>query len=432
MTAKTVLITALAAAGAGAWAQQVERLTLDEAVKIAKSRSYDVEAARADARRAKAVVSEAQASLIPQLSFNANYTRYTNEHSVQFDPSQPPIVVRPIDRASLNLQLNQPIDLFGVSRLALRGAKSLQQASEALVVSVSNNVELRVKNAFFDVLRAQELAAVADERVKNAQDQRELARKRVDAGTAPRYDIVRFDSEVATAEQQRITALNNVELAKANFNEALSRDVTTQFELVAPTGLPEVHLTLEKLLVKAGAQRPDIQAAKLRHRYQSAFTSARQRENLPTINLTGTSTLDPQAAGLSGERNVTYGTAVLSFPIFDAGRNRARVAQARAEEDKSRIAVQQAILSAELEVKQAYLNVMSAKESIRSATANVESAREVLRIARVRYEAEVATPYEISDANLQYVNAQTALVNATYAYWQAIAALQRATASEDV
>src|SRR5689334_16024540 len=125
-----VWVFGLMAAGASAGT-----LTLDDVVRIASHNAYEVLSARQDARRAAAVVSEAQASLMPKLSFNASYTRYTNEHTIQFDPMQPPIVTRPIDRASLGLVLNQPVDLFGISRLAISGVKSLKKASDALVTN---------------------------------------------------------------------------------------------------------------------------------------------------------------------------------------------------------------------------------------------------------------------------------------------------------
>ena len=62
----------------------------------------------------------------------------------------------------------------------------------------------------------------------------------------------------------------------------------------------------------------------------------------------------------------------------------------------------------------------------------MEFAREALRIANVRYGAGVGTTVEISDAQVQFVNARTALVNATYAYWQAVSNLQLAVGSEEI
>lgn len=409
-----------------------DTLTLEDVVRIATQNAYDVLSARQDARRAAAVLAEAQASLIPKLSFDASYRRYTKASTVQFDPTQPPIVVRPIDTASLALNITQPIDIFGVSKLAISGARNLKRASDALVVSAVNTASLKAKTAFFDVLRAEELATVADEQVKNANAQLKVAETKNQAGAAPRFDVVRLQSQVATAEQQRLQAQNNVDLAKSNLNSALSREVSTPVEVVKPSGLPGLRFTLEELTAKAKVTRPDVVAAAERYQYQVRYRQARQKANLPVVNVGATTTYDPNAGGLSGEKSTTFGTATLSFPIFDAGVNRARTEQARADEEKAKIALDQIVLGVTLEVRQAYLNVQNAAKLMDSAQKNVTFAQEAFRIANVRYDAQVGTQLEISDATVQLANARTALVNATYGYWQAVSNLQRAVGSEEV
>jgi outer membrane protein TolC len=120
------------------------------------------------------------------------------------------------------------------------------------------------------------------------------------------------------------------------------------------------------------------------------------------------------------------------MPIFDGGLNRSLVKQARAEEDKAKIFLDQATLGVTLEVRQAYLNMQSAEARIQTAARALDSAREALRVANLRYQEGVGTPVELSDANTQFVAARTAVVDAIYAYRIAVANLQRAIGSEEL
>jgi outer membrane protein len=416
---------------AGSWAV-AEKMTMNQAVAMAKRSAFEVLSAMQDAKRAAAVVGEANAQVIPKLTLSGSYTRYTDEITAQFNPPDPPTVVRPIDRTVLQLSLNQYIDVSGIAGLAMSGARALLAASDAMVVSAINNAGLRAKAAFLAVGRAEELLAVADERLKNAQSQRDVAQKRYDAGTAPKFDVIRLDSDIASAKQQRIEAMNGLDLARASFNETLARDVSTPVELEFPSDLPQVTKEYDELARAASAARPDILAARKRLEYQTRYRQGRERESLPTLNISGGVSYDPNAQGFGSQKTTTSGTLLLSMPLFDAGVVRARVRQASADEEKARLALEQTEIGVSLQVKQAFLNARSAKEKIEAAEKNEELAREALRLANVRYEAGVGTPVEISDATVQFVRARTALVNAIYDYWEAVANLQRAVGTEEV
>jgi len=305
-------------------------------------------------------------------------------------------------------------------------------ASDAMVVNAVNNAGARAKNAFFAVLRAGDLLTVTDERLTNVAKQVDVAQKRYDAGTAPKFDIIRFQTDQKAAEQEKLQAQNGLDLAKASFNEVLARNIEAPVELVKPADLPGTSTALDNLTQLALKNRPDLLAAQKRYDYYRYYAKAQSRANLPTLDLTGALSYDPDAGGFGGQQQITSGTAVLSFPIFDAGKNAARLKQARADEDKARVQFDQTKLAVEKDVKQAFLNVESARKVLETAEQGLKLAEESFRLANVRYEAGVGTPLEVSDANVQFVRARNALVNATYGYWDAVANLQRAVGTEDI
>jgi outer membrane protein TolC len=195
---------------------------------------------------------------------------------------------------------------------------------------------------------------------------------------------------------------------------------------------PKVALSLEELTAKAVETRPDLLAAKRRLKYQEQFRIFRQREGLPTLNLSGNVSYNPDVGGFRGASNDASATLALSVPILEGGVHRARITQAKAEEEKAKIEVNRQTLAVTREVRDAYLDVEAARQQIETAQQALELAQEALRIARLRYEAGVRIPLELSDANAQLSSAQTNFVNATYAYRDAVSKLQQAVGSEDI
>jgi TolC family type I secretion outer membrane protein len=427
----SILITLACLAPVLTSAQEPGPLTLEEAVRIAKQNAFAVLLAEQDVEIAKGGVAQARSALLPRLDATGTYTRFTSEISAVFDPNEPPIIIRPIDSKSIALRLAQAIDIWGISGLALGGARALEAASVAMLAATINDVALAAKTAFMDVLRADELVQVAEERVVNVTEQLRAAKVRFDAGQTARFDVIRFESELANAEQERLQALNNELLAEASFNQTLSRDVSTPVELIPPDALPRVDASLEQLTEKAKAERPEVIAARRRFDYFEKFRRAREKGNLPALNVTGNFSYDPGAGGLGAAQDSLSATAQLSFPIFDGGLNRSLVRQAKADENKARITLEQTSLVVTLEVKQAYLNLQSAQKQIETAQKGLVAAREALRVANLRYQEGVGTPVEISDANTQFVSARTAVVNAIYQYRIAVSDLQRAVGSEE-
>lgn len=407
-------------------------MTLDDAVRTAQANAFTVQRAEADVERAKGARRQAIAQTLPNLTFDATYTRFTKDVTVQFDPMQPPIVVRPIDRSNLSLNLRQAVDVGGIFGLGIRGARAQVDAAEALLFAARNDVAQNVKIAFFNVLVAAELVGVADERVANAQEALRVANVRFEAGVVPRFDVLRFESELKAAEQERIQATNSLALAKASFNHTLSRDTGTPVFLVAPDATPQEPPALEELIATAKARRPEVLAAQHALTLQESIRRARERQLMPVLNITATVSRDPQARGFGSERDTISATAVLSVPIFDSGRVRSVVDQAEQDEEQARIALEQTKLAVELEVRQAWLDVVAAKEAIATAEKGVEFAREAYRLAHVRYSGGVGTPLEVSDATVALARARASHVNAIYDYWKAYARLQRAVGQEEL
>ncbi|MER3473521.1 MAG: hypothetical protein C4335_05690 [Armatimonadota bacterium] len=420
----------------GAWAQQGQpsALTLPDSIRIALQNSRTLRLVLQDERKANERVREAKGAGYPQVNVLANYRRLDRVPKAKFPSFDPTtgtftfneIEIQPIDSGTATVSLSQVVDISGLVRTATDAVSLYSRIANLDVQRTRNEVVLQVKQAFYDVLRAQELVKVAEEALQNAQIRRKLAQAAVDAGVSPKLDVMRADAAVAAAQQAVITARNALQMAKAAFNNVLGRRVDEPVELLpADEPVPE-QVDFTQCLQEALSRRPEVVQAGLGVSLAEKQVTSARRDQLPNLVVTGqwdfnlrTSTFQPRESSFTT-------IAALQFKIWDSGQTRGRVEQARADVDKAKIAVENVREGIALEVRNAYLSLQEAREKVSAAEKGLQVASESLRVARVRYEAGVSTQLELSDAELAYTQAEQNLINARYDLLVAWARLEKA------
>jgi outer membrane protein TolC len=420
---------------AGALAQQQPSgLTLQDSIRIALQNSRSLRTVLEDERKANARVREAKGAGLPQLDISANYRRLDRVPKARFPSFDPvsgtftfnEIEIQPIDSGTGTVSLSQVVDISGVVRTATDAASLFSRIANLDVQRTRNDVVLQVKQAFYDVLRAQELVRVAEESLRNAEVRRKLAQAAVDAGVSPKLDVMRADAAVAAAQQAVITARNALQLAKSAFNNVLGRRVDEPVELLPVDEQVPESADFNQYLQEALAKRPEMIQANLGISLAEKQITAAKRDQLPTVVVRGqwdfnlkTSTFQPRESSFTT-------IAAVQFKIWDSGQTQGRVEQARADVDKAKITIENVREGIALEVRNAYLGLQEAREKVAVAEKGLQAATESLRVARLRYEAGVSNQLELSDAELAYTQAEQNLVNARYDLRVAWARLEKA------
>jgi outer membrane protein len=420
---------------AGALAQQQPSgLTLQDSIRIALQNSRSLRTVLEDERKANARVREAKGARLPQLDISANYRRLDRVPKARFPSFDPvsgtftfnEIEIQPIDSGTGTVSLSQVVDISGVVRTATDAASLFSRIANLDVQRTRNDVVLQVKQAFYDVLRAQELVRVAEESLRNAEVRRKLAQAAVDAGVSPKLDVMRAEAAVAAAEQAVITARNALQLAKSAFNNVLGRRVDEPVELLPVDEQVPESADFNQYLQEALAKRPEMIQANLGISLAEKQITAAKRDQLPTVVVRGqwdfnlkTSTFQPRESSFTT-------IAAVQFKIWDSGQTQGRVEQARADVDKAKITIENVREGIALEVRSAYLGLQEAREKVAVAEKGLQAATESLRVARLRYEAGVSNQLELSDAELAYTQAEQNLVNARYDLRVAWARLEKA------
>lgn len=324
------------------------------------------------------------------------------------------------------LSVTQYIDLFGL----LPAARDVETITRDFYVfdlaRVQNESALSAKNDFFSVLKDQETVNVDQEQVTDATENVRITQARYTAGTAAQYDVLTAQVTLANDQQALETALNQLNIDRANLNNLLGVDPNVAVTLQAPP-LPPLgtRIDLNQSTQAAFQHRPELRQA------DNNITIAQRLIKLaggtlrPTFGV-GASANYTGPGITTGAHDVYNLSAQLNIPLYDGGTTRSRVRQAQTDLQTQLTTRGQLQQNVKLEVRQAFLNVGNAQNQNATAGVGVTQAEAAVRLAQVRYQNGLGTFLDVLNAQTQLATARNNLATAQYNYQTSLAQLLRA------
>jgi outer membrane protein TolC len=258
--------------------------------------------------------------------------------------------------------------------------------------------------------------------------------RRFEAGTVPRFNVLRAEVELANARPRLITARNSFRISKNNLANLLGLNV--------PAGTYEdIPLMLSgKLEAEAfDMELPSAISQALEKRTELGSlrkAEALRKEDLVTAKagykpvLQGYVGYDIHSSMLSSDLAVTdhgwIAGVQVSWNLFDGMRTQGRIREAAANYERAGIDLDDKRRGVELDVRTAFSNFIEAREVLESQKKVVEEAEEALRLATARSEAGTGTQLDVLSAQTALTEARTTQIQALHDYEAARAKLQRA------
>ncbi len=404
-----------------AWAQGTLQLSLSRAVLIAQTPegSTRVALAQESVRRAENQVAQAKAQFFPDLTANLQDRNQTvNLRTFGFNFSVPgftfPNVVGPFSVADLRASAQQPVLNFQTIR-RYKATKTSLEATRADMDVTKTQVADQVSRAYLAGLRANAALASAQANLDLSQALVQQAESLKDAGTGTGIEVTRAQVQLANDRQRLTVAENERRRAMLQLLRAMGLDLAMPVELTDTLRYEPVDTAaLEELLATARAARPEIKAQQQHEETARLGVSAVEAERLPSLQAFGDyGGIGQPQIGLARTRTVGIS---LSIPLFDGGRRKARVedslSQYRTEQIRSRDLQDQV----ELEVRLAIDSLRSAELQVQAAEEGLTLAQSEVEQAQRRYQAGVAVPLEVTDAQARLARARDNRIIALYNY----------------
>lgn len=366
------------------------------------------------------------AEFLPKLGSEYSYTRRNDE--VRLDSS---LVLNPQDTYEFSATVTQPIfkgfDL--ITRYRVAGLEF--DVSRFELAQTKQDIIVRTKEAYFNVLQAERLLRVAEDAVKRLAAHEKVARNFYEVGMTPKNDLLEAEVELANARQKLVVAENRLQEVRAEFNTLLRRHIDAPVILQDILTYEPVTQSYESCWKEAGQNRTEFKLADLQIAIAKKNIQLARKDYMPEINLQGSYNklgTDPNLQDKEGIIDPDSWNVVLSanWTFWEWGKTRHGVREklrilAQAKEKRKQVED-----DIRLEVKKAYLKLRESEKNIFTVKKAIEQAQENLRMNEERYKEQVATSTEVLDARTLLSETETNYYNALSAYNIAKAQLYRA------
>ncbi|HWR44346.1 TolC family protein [Sporomusa sp.] len=411
----------LVAAALPGFAAPVE-LTLDEAIAMALKSNPAIKISESDMDKANWDVSMAKAGKAPSVTLSHNASRSKTAESKILGTTIPSSIG---DRYANSVDMTLPLYTGGKVEGTIEKAKLGLKVSDLGIEKAQQQVKLDATTGYYGILQTRNLVKLSEESLDRLNAHLKNVEAQYGAGTVAKSDVLRSEVEKAKAEQSLIKAKNSYELAVSGLNNIIGLPLDTQIALKEELNYAKYDKTLEECISAALVNRPDL--AQAAASLDIAKTEIKVAESGKKLTVAATASEKWNDKDFPGTDNNTWAIGInASYNLFDAGVTKSKVKGAEAGLDKATQQLRQAKDSAQLEVRQAYLNMQEAEKRIETSNVAVTKAEEDYKIAQVRYSAGVGTNLDVIDSQVALTSAKTDYVQALYDYNTSRAKLDKA------
>ena len=392
-------------------AGQAQAQTLMEVYEAARSYDATYLAARAQAESVRFATEQAYALRRPSVGLSAAVTR---------SEIDPPVGS---DRTTTNRQVGvsavQPI-FNRANSVRIEQAERSLEIAKADLQAAEQDLIVRVAQAYFNVLAAQDALGTARANKKAIEEQLASAKRNFEVGTATITDTREAQARYDLAVAQEIAAENQLRTAQVALDQLVGRTGVTPRPLTAPVTLPPIHPESVDVWVSRAETSPTVRRAQLGLEIASLETERARAGHLPTVDLVGDvgrrrQTGDPPSMT---QPSGTYGSATagvqLKMPLFAGFSVQNRIRETLLLEEKARNDLAAARRGTDQATRQAFLALQSGLAQVRALEAAEASSRLALEATLTGYRVGVRVNLDVLNAQTQLFATQRDLARARY------------------
>ncbi len=411
---------------------------LTQTIETALKANLSLKQSKEEVNAALATKKARTTNFFPTLRATYGYIRRDQEtrQSLQGQQGQQTnVIINPEDEYNFITSFSQPIftgfALINQYKIASMGL-DVAEISEKLT---RQDIILDAKNAYFSILKSQKLMDVAEDTVKQVTAQKEVAENMYQVGMSPLNDLLQSQVQLANDKQRFITAQNNLEISKSQFNTLLRRPVNAPVAIVDILDYTPFDQDINYCLAQANQNRLELQVADLEVQIAQKDYQLSKRNYFPSIDLTGTLSrrgTDWDVDGGEGIADKKFWDirATASWDFWEWGRTRYGVKEKLSRLSQAKYGKENILDNIELEVKQAFLRTKESEKNITTIEKAIEQAKENLRITEERYKEQVSTTTDVLVAQTLLTETMTNYYNALYDFKIAKSVLYRAIGQE--
>ena len=397
------------------WREVFTDPQLQALIEQALANNPDLRSAALNVKKAEAALMSARLAYAPTLALSPQGTSWDKGKATQ--------------TYSLPVTASWQIDLFGQILNPKRGAQVSLKQTQFYEQAVQTQVIANVANMYYTLL-------MLDRQLQITESTADILKKNVETVEAMK-DAGIYNTTSAGVEQTRaayaqvLASLPSMRQSIRETENALCLMLNQPAQEIERGVLESQQLPTEfsaGIPLQLLSNRPDVKAAEMSLAASYYNTNSARAAFYPQITLSGSAGWTNSAGSAIVNPGKLLASAIgsLTQPLFYRGANIARLKQAKAQEEQSKIQFQTTLLKAGNEVSNALYQYQMTSEKAISREIQVNSARKAAEDTKELFNLGTSTYLEVLSAEQSYLSAQISEVSDTFDRMQAVISLYQA------
>ena len=375
--------------------------------------------------------------------FDATYlAAKANAASVEFRAAQSDALARPsanavasatgavTDPPNIGVKTTQTLSAGLNGRYFLfnrANSVTIEQARKSLVTAQADldaaeqDLIVRVAQAYFDVLAAQDALATTRASKTFITEQLASAKRNFEVGTATITDTREAQARFDLATFQELAAENDLRSKRIALDTLVGRQAVVPKQLLVPVVLPPlVPPNPEEWVTEADQRHPNVRRARVGMDVAQLETIKARAGELPTVEAVASIT-GSDSRGTLPKLNRSEGSTLnsnlgvqLNWPLYTGGATQNRIKETLALEEKARNDLEAARRGVGQNTRVAYFGVQSGQAQVRALEAAESSSKLALEATQLGYRVGVRVNLDVLNAQSQLFTTQRDLAKARY------------------
>ncbi|MDO9198148.1 TolC family outer membrane protein [Rhodoferax sp.] len=378
----------------------------DASYQSAKSQ-YDATMARAD---------QAKAAVLPTAGLTLGVSR-TNQEVI---PETGASSDRTYGTQSASVSASQPLYRPGNLASYRQGLKQADIA-QAQLAAADQDLIVRVSQAYFDVLAAQDSLTFIKAQNVAVGEQLASAKRNFEVGTSTITDTREAQARFDLVTAQEIAAANDLRIKKIALDQLVGKSDTQPQSLALPLVLPALVPNDVNTWVQQSESSPSIKQSQIALEVAQLETKKAEAGHKPTLDLTASYGMNRYPDGnpsssLPSSYRANAGSVGLAFnlPLFAGFSTQNRIRETLALEEKARNDLESAKRAVAQGTRTAYYCVASGQGQVKALEAAEASSQSALDANKLGYQVGVRINIDVLNSQSQLFQTKRDLAKARY------------------
>jgi outer membrane protein len=355
---------------------------------------------------------QARAGILPSANLGGGVTRSNFE-------STAPVVDRGITSQTATLSAAQPLYRPANYATYLQGRRQAELA-QAQLAAASQDLIIRVSQAYFDVLAAQDTLAFVQAQKTAVNEQLASAKRNFEVGTSTITDTREAQARFDLVTAQEIAAENDLRVKKLALDSLVGKSDVKPNPLILPVNAPAPQPGDVNAWVQQGEENsPSIQQARTAIEIAQLETEKARAGHKPTVDLTASYNVNRNPSGTvtfpSATRNNTGSVGVsFNLPLFAGFATQNRIRETLSLEEKAQADLEATRRAVAQAVRSAYFGVVSGQGQVKALEAAEASSQSALEANRLGYQVGVRINIDVLNSQSQLFQTKRDLAQARY------------------